>query len=626
MAETFAVGYDRRPTSPNDAEATMAIDFRCSDCAATVRVPDAMVGRLVQCGHCRTKQTVPSVAEIEAPRPVRRHEPRDPRRGPSAGDELLRATRAPVEPPTTEPATEPTPATAPEPAPVNPFEDLGRPERGPKESHWPESERKAEREDSFGEPPPKEKRRRPPPIDAEEEASSARFGMILLVLILVGFGLVAGGGFAAWYFLRGKTDWQPYDSPRGGFRVELPTAARGDIGNRIGFPPQGGTSVEGTIHRGVEFVVFWGDFPGGRAHLTDDSLFTAALQDMRGKFPNAKVDVKPKMLVNGFNAQESTFHLGNETYTMRIIVAETRLFITYAGGRSISADNENVRRFLDSFEVTEPRLVRIGKDRAEAEERARVAEEQRKEAERLRQLKLEEDRKEQERLLEIERKEQAQRLEIKRKEEEEFRHQEQLLKAREAGAAAVLAAVAVVDYELAYLRELPKLVAEASGGIAVTSYDVAIAESEAAVTRAAKAEFENGLYTGRKPDAPADLGGLQFHMAFDDDPEKGLTANRGSRTVPLPAWSKLGPGVRGTAVYLPARTNIELAAFEPITNIAPDKPLTFSVWFKSRTPAAEVFRFITDPAKVEGYGLFFNEKWMLARPREVLRDPIPQER
>jgi hypothetical protein len=75
--------------------------------------------------------------------------------------------------------------------------------------------------------------------------------------------------------------------------------------------------------------------------------------------------------VNGFSGREIEFQ-AKETgwHTARVIVADTRVYLVIGGGGMAQPNDSDVRRFLNSFEITEPELVKEGKRR---EEQAKLA-------------------------------------------------------------------------------------------------------------------------------------------------------------------------------------------------------------------------------------------------------------
>lgn len=71
--------------------------------------------------------------------------------------------------------------------------------------------------------------------------------------------------------------------------------------------------------------------------------------------------------VSGFPGRE--FEYRNEkggTFTGRVVVADSRAYVLIAGGRFTRPGSGSVRRFLDSFEITDPKLLAEAKRRADA--------------------------------------------------------------------------------------------------------------------------------------------------------------------------------------------------------------------------------------------------------------------
>ncbi|MCE9562661.1 MAG: hypothetical protein K8U57_11500 [Planctomycetes bacterium] len=316
----------------------MALEFNCSACEARIRVPDEMAGRLVQCGHCRAAVKASTVEPLEA---------------------------IPVLP-------------VPEPPPIPAYSPRRR---------SPDSDATPPRDDrdSFDELPKRTRRpRRPRPAPRREAAPrmSATTAM-LMIFGIVGFSLLVIGGFIAWRLIPPSTKWQSFDSVRGGFKVEFPAPSKTNVGNRFGVSARSGSTTEGTSHRGIEYTVAWSNIPGGRnAWVTEDQLFTTAMDEVRRAAPSSEFATREPFKVSGFPARDMVItSVGDGVYVARVVVADSRIFVLVAGGPSATAEHADVRRFLDSFTITDVGLLNSEKQRLANAERDRIATEQARAAE-----------------------------------------------------------------------------------------------------------------------------------------------------------------------------------------------------------------------------------------------------
>ncbi|MBY0457498.1 MAG: hypothetical protein K2V38_09195, partial [Gemmataceae bacterium] len=138
----------------------------------------------------------------------------------------------------------------------------------------------------------------------------------------------------------------------------------------------------------------------------------AAVEGIRAGQDVASVVGSRDVSVGPFPAREVeyTTHDG-ALFVARVVVAEGRVYVVVAGGQFTKAGNANVRRFLDSFEVTDPaRKAAVQKrlDEAKKQEEQAKAEKDRQEREQAEWVRKEEEK----------RKEQARIVEERRREEE----------------------------------------------------------------------------------------------------------------------------------------------------------------------------------------------------------------
>lgn len=317
----------------------MAIEFVCPSCGGTLQMGDEAAGRVIRCGGCMTALRVP------APDPV---SPPPPPPAPPA------AHAAPISPFETD-APAPTRRPAPrDPAPAAPPPDDDR--------ALPTAHRVDSRDDADR---PRRRREPPPP-----PASGRR--VLVWLLAIAGIGGVAllaccGGMFL---FLPGA-NWQKHESKEGGFKVDLPGELQPGIEKQanIRLEPGGNAHAEGAplARKLQQYMVIYRDIDGTKkredADGSDEKQLDTATSKLLGT--GAKLKGEPKELtVGGFPARDFEFQSPKGWYVVRIIVADTRQYILLVHG-ALRPNAGDVRRFVDSFEITQPELVKEGKRREE---------------------------------------------------------------------------------------------------------------------------------------------------------------------------------------------------------------------------------------------------------------------
>ncbi|MCE9566632.1 MAG: hypothetical protein K8U57_31805 [Planctomycetes bacterium] len=295
----------------------MAVEFTCPMCSGTLRVGDGPPGRLVRCGGCLTLLKVPNAPPLD---------PQD--------DATTDALHTRVE---LLPVAHPVSNTPPVPAP--------KPTRRPLS---------------------------PAPAQDAEDSSTPRGKGFWLSISLLAFGLGMCGccGLAA--VVLPPPEWQnhKWSHDKGGFKVDLPGEPQHDMANRVKVRP-------GREHKGVEGMFLW----------TRAENYIIAYRDLKDlpksedEFLDAEVEVitsdkhiivqpikrSEKIEVQGFPGREFEYEFKNGgVVTGRVILAGKRVYILVAGGQFTDSGTENVRRFLESFEITDPNLLAIVKKRADA--------------------------------------------------------------------------------------------------------------------------------------------------------------------------------------------------------------------------------------------------------------------
>lgn len=211
----------------------------------------------------------------------------------------------------------------------------------------------------------------PNPTDESRPIRGTRFWFMVTVATVI-LGACGFCGLAA-VFLPGP-DWQSFESKEGGFRVELPGPPRNDMRQRFQAPDA--KIVEGTRlwTRGENYVISCRDLREMQPGLwkkSDDEILDEQLKRLTAGGNVLRVTRTEAIEVGGFAAREFEYDTRNSgTYTGRVIVAGPRLYVLLAGGRFTQPHDENVRRFLDSFEIIDPKLVAEGKRRAERQDEA----------------------------------------------------------------------------------------------------------------------------------------------------------------------------------------------------------------------------------------------------------------
>lgn len=308
----------------------MAVEFTCPACEGVLRASDGPAGRLIRCGGCLALLRVPNINPI----------------GPAAAnDEPIDST-----PPELLPVAYPLGHSAPQsvspPASVPQFVPPLRPAQSSS-----------------------------PLLDSEtEESPPARSATFWLAISLIGItlGLCVCCGLVA--TLVPEPDWQTFESPQGGYSVDLPAEPRDDMANRIRLTQRREFQeavVEGTTlwTRAENFSVAYWDIPSTRQRArvkTDEQLLDDVIRWATND-PEVRVVLRREsMEVSGFPAKEFEYQTRKQgTITGRVVIADSRAYLLIAGGRFARPESELVRQFLDSFAITDPKLLDVAKQRAD---------------------------------------------------------------------------------------------------------------------------------------------------------------------------------------------------------------------------------------------------------------------
>ncbi|MBA4191206.1 MAG: hypothetical protein C0467_24765 [Planctomycetaceae bacterium] len=300
----------------------MAVEFNCPTCGGTLRAGDGPAGRLVRCGGCLSTLKVPDAPPL-----------------PPEDDATTDALHTRVE---LLPVAHPVANTVP-------VVNRRRPDSSPDED-----ERDDEREDA-------------------PTGRGRQFWISISTLAII-LGTCACCGLAA--VVLPDPTWEDYESPKGGFHVELPGKPTPDMAKRVrSQPDRKHDGVEG-VHlwtRAENYIIAYRDLKPekGKPKRTDSEILDDEIKAITSD-PNIvhPVNRTKACEVSGFAAREFEYEFKNGgVVTGQVIVADTRIYVLVAGGQFTSAGSDNVRQFLDSFKITDPRLQAIAERRALAKKK-----------------------------------------------------------------------------------------------------------------------------------------------------------------------------------------------------------------------------------------------------------------
>ena len=185
----------------------------------------------------------------------------------------------------------------------------------------------------------------------------------MLTILVLGMGscvFCCGLGFVA------EEKWKSLDFTEGGFKVELPASPRKNMSLR-GLKVDPNFKIEGTrffIH-GEEFAVLYRDIDRTKNRKAD-KILDDTLKEL-GKTLGKEGNLT-SLKIGEFPAREVKYHTATgATYLVRVILADTRLYILIVGSQLNEPDELHVQRFFNSFEITDPKLLVSEKERKEQE-------------------------------------------------------------------------------------------------------------------------------------------------------------------------------------------------------------------------------------------------------------------
>ncbi len=312
----------------------MAIEVTCPSCASRLRVGDDAAGRQVRCGRCTTVLRVPG-PRVDPPEPP-------PPPPPAPAEEPLFEQGDPYSDDDRRPARRTRGRDYDEP-----YEDRDRDERD--ERDRPPRRRAYDYDDDDPDRRPRRRRRRPP---APSGRGPLFWVVVIFGVLMLGACACCGGG----YLILPGENWRRYESPAGGFAVDVPGPMKQDM-PLPGMKPDPNVKVEGLIlwKRGEFYVVTYADLPPVGLREPPEALIEGALREMKADRGLKRIVREDRITVSGFPGREIEYvYEDNGTYVARLVVTDRRIYVALGGGRFVGPGNANIRRFLDSFAITGP--------------------------------------------------------------------------------------------------------------------------------------------------------------------------------------------------------------------------------------------------------------------------------
>ncbi|VTS02306.1 unnamed protein product [Gemmata massiliana] len=286
----------------------MAFQFNCPTCETAMIGTADRVGRDVRCPNCQAifPSPEPPLLETGEPLPIddRHPEPEPPR----------------------------------EPRRREPRDDYDRDydDRRPYDREYDE------------EPRPRRRRRPPPPPPGR---GPLFWIVIIFGVLFLGTCACCGGGFL---LLPGEK-WHKHQSPEGSFAVDVPVAVKKDM-PIPGVKLEPGQQAEGGVlwKRGEVYLISYMSIPPvGRRAMNEQALLDEAVNEMRKDREIKRIVRDERVTVSGYPGREVEYlYEDGGTYVGRLVISNRYLYIVVAGGRFVRPGSANVRKFLDSFEVT----------------------------------------------------------------------------------------------------------------------------------------------------------------------------------------------------------------------------------------------------------------------------------
>src|SRR5205814_3900046 len=167
-----------------------------------------------------------------------------------------------------------------------------------------------------------------------------------------------------------------HETAGGGFRVDLAADRREDSAEKTGLPFPAGFALEGTVYtlRGEVYAVIYRDLqPPPTPALFDGAILDEVAGQLKGVHPGTKVVREGPVTVAGVcPGWELVLRVEDRTVVWRVVVAGPRVYQLFAQVTG-SADGPRVRRFLDSFAVTDDALLAAARGRKKWEDGVKQA-------------------------------------------------------------------------------------------------------------------------------------------------------------------------------------------------------------------------------------------------------------
>jgi hypothetical protein len=192
--------------------------------------------------------------------------------------------------------------------------------------------------------------------------------LFYVVAAVAGLLVVGALGLLVWVLLPDRARWRTHNSAAGGFRIDFPAEPHEE---RALWADMGGAQSPrrlGCVFRKVKFAIEWGDLPT-RLGPTDEE-FIEWLGEGRIRWSeqqrqsgeawagDGSVVMGPQFTVSGFPARDLEFFRGrNTSAATRVVVADSRLYWIVVEGVYLDPQSPDVRRFLDSFKITDPAIL-----------------------------------------------------------------------------------------------------------------------------------------------------------------------------------------------------------------------------------------------------------------------------
>ena len=124
----------------------------------------------------------------------------------------------------------------------------------------------------------------------------------------------------------------------------------------------------------MKFMVIYRDIKSTKERrkdreLTDEQELDARVERLQKAMKVPQPSQGMPITVEGFPAREVEFFADTGWHKARVIVADSRVYIVLAGGGTAQPGDLEVQQFLDSFKITDDKLMAEGKRREDQAKR-----------------------------------------------------------------------------------------------------------------------------------------------------------------------------------------------------------------------------------------------------------------